>query len=40
MNINILKVGYLKTNCYIVEKNNSILIVDPGDDIELIKEKI
>ena len=40
MNINILKVGYLKTNCYIVERNNSILIVDPGDDIELIKEKI
>ncbi len=36
MNIECIKVGYLKTNCYIVTCNNETLVIDPGDDINLI----
>ena len=32
--------GELEENCYIVEKNNKCLIVDPGDNFNKIKEKI
>lgn len=32
--------GYLHENCYILAKGNNCLIVDPGDDYYLIKEKI
>ena len=30
----------LKTNCYILEKNNETLIIDPGDDFDKIKENV
>lgn len=40
MNIKNIKVGYLECNCYILEKDNNVLIIDPGDDYEKIKEEI
>lgn len=40
MNIEIVKVGQLECNCYILEKDNNVLIIDPGDDYNKIKEKI
>ena len=36
MNIKIVKVGYLETNCYILEKDNKCLIIDPGSDASKI----
>lgn len=36
--IKTIKVGYLKTNCYIVIKDKNALIIDPGDNAEKIKE--
>ena len=30
MNIEILTVGALNTNCYLVSKDNKCLIIDPG----------
>ena len=38
MSINIKKVvvGPLMTNCYIVEKNETCLIIDPGDEKDKI----
>ena len=38
MNVTTIKVGYLQCNCYILEKDNKVLIVDPGDDYEKIKQ--
>lgn len=35
-----LKVGMLKTNCYILKKNNKILIIDPGDEYYKIDDYI
>ena len=32
--------GYLNENCYILENNNKCLVVDPGDDLDLIMEEI
>ena len=32
--------GYLNENCYILIKNDKCLVVDPGDDIELILDEI
>ena len=40
MQIETLKVGYLKTNCYFLIKNQKCIIVDPGEDANKIKEKI
>lgn len=40
MNITKIKVGYLKCNCYLLEKENDCLLIDPGDDYEKIKEYI
>ena len=40
MHIEIVKVGYLETNCYLIIKNNKCIIVDPGDEFEKIKKKI
>lgn len=40
MNIKVLKVGYLKCNCYILEDKKKVLIVDPGDEYEVIKKEI
>ena len=40
MNINCVKVGYLRTNCYIIEKDNKVLVIDPADEYLNIKEGI
>lgn len=32
--------GYLDENCYVLKKNNTCLVVDPGDDFLKIKEAI
>ena len=40
MKIEIIKVGELETNCYILEKNNNILLIDPGDESDKIIDKI
>lgn len=36
MDIKNLKLGELKTNCYVVIKNNKCLIIDPASDADLI----
>ena len=36
MKIEIVKVGYLETNCYILKKDNKALVIDPGDEIDKI----
>lgn len=39
MEIKILKLGPLETNCYLLKNNNKILIIDPADQAnEIIKE--
>ena len=40
MNITNIVVGELETNCYILEKDNNVLIVDPGAEYNKIKEKL
>lgn len=40
MNSKRLIVGELRTNCYILEKNNKCIIIDPGDNFEYIKANI
>lgn len=37
MEINKIEVGYLKTNCYVLKKDNDILIIDPGDEFNKIE---
>ena len=40
MNVKCVVTGYLDENCYILSKNGTCLIVDPGDDFLKIKEAI
>ena len=40
MEIDIVKVGYLEENCYILTKNNKVLIIDPGDEEKKIEKHI
>lgn len=40
MQVSYIKVGYLKCNCYLLEKDNKCLLIDPGDDFDKIKEFI
>lgn len=40
MNISKIKVGELQTNCYLLEKDDNCLLIDPGDEYEIIKEFI
>ena len=40
MEIETVITGALEENCYILIKNNACLVVDPGDDYQLIKENI
>ncbi len=40
MEIEILKVGQLETNCYLVIKDKKCLIIDPGADEDFILERI
>ena len=37
MNINNVKVGYLRTNCYILEKDGKVLVIDPAYEYLKIK---
>lgn len=37
MNVEVVKVGELQTNCYILEQNGKALVIDPGGDFYLIK---
>ena len=36
MKIEKLEVGYLDCNCYLLEIDGSVLVIDPGDDIDKI----
>lgn len=40
MNIKKIEVGLLKTNCYIIEKSDKCLVIDPGDEIDKIMKNI
>lgn len=40
MKIHKVVVGPLEENCYVLEENNSVLVIDPGDEIEKIKKVI
>lgn len=40
MKVDIVKVGYLQTNCYILSIDNKCLVIDPGDEYKKIKEVI
>lgn len=40
MKVKTLVLGPLKTNCYLIEKENNCLIIDPASDFELIKREI
>ena len=40
MEIKKVVVGELETNCYILINNNKCLVIDPGDNFEMIKEAI
>lgn len=40
MKIDKIIVGPLQENCYILTKNNNVLIIDPGDEYQKIKEHI
>lgn len=40
MKLNVVRTSVLAENCYILEKNNKYLIVDPGADFNLIKDEI
>lgn len=40
MKIEIVKVGSLECNCYLLIKNNKVLVIDPGDEFNKIDEKI
>lgn len=36
MNIEILKLGPLETNCYLLRKNDSVIVIDPADEVDKI----
>ena len=36
MNFKVIRVGFLKTNCYILSKDNKEIIIDPGADAKEI----
>ena len=36
MNVKTIKVGFLETNCYIIEECNKCLVIDPGDEADKI----
>ena len=40
MKIEIVKVGELECNCYLLDINNKVLVIDPGDDSDKIINKI
>lgn len=40
MNVKTIKTGYLEENCYILIKDNKCLVIDPGDDFEIIDKEL
>ncbi len=40
MNVEKIVTGYLEENCYVLSKNNTCLIIDPGDDWDKIKKSV
>lgn len=40
MQIKNIKVGQLETNCYILSNGNGCVVIDPGDNYELIEKEI
>lgn len=40
LKVEIVKVGYLETNCYLLEKSGKVLVIDPGDEFYKIKKAI
>ena len=40
MKVEKIVTGTLDENCYVLRKNNTCLVVDPGDDYDKIKEVI
>ena len=40
MKIDKVITGYLKENCYILSKDDKVLVIDPGDDIDKINKVI
>ncbi len=40
MKIKVLPLGFLQANCYILEIDNEIIIIDPADDYEKIRQYI
>ena len=40
MKIDIVKVGKLECNCYILDINGCVLVIDPGDEYDKIVDKI
>ena len=40
MNIEVVVVGIIDTNCYILSINNHVLIIDPGDEYEKIMDTV
>ena len=40
MKIETVVTGTLEENCYVLKKNNTCLVVDPGDDYQKIKDMI
>ncbi len=40
MDIKTIVVGELEENCYLLIKDNECVIIDPGDDFELIKKEV
>lgn len=40
MEVEMIITGTLDENCYVLKKNNTSLVIDPGDDYDKIKEKI
>lgn len=40
MNLEVVKVGLLQTNCYILSIDNNVIVIDPGDEYDKIKKVI
>lgn len=40
MKVEILKVGPLETNCYLLKKEDECIIIDPGEEAEKIKDAV
>ena len=40
MKVETVQVGYLETNCYLLDINNKVVIIDPGDDFFKIKKAV